>query len=129
MSSYSSSQTTGALQALEGYDFPDVSHLCDVGGGHRHLLCGFLARYPHLRGTVLERPEVIADRARLWADKLSLSRRCQLTRISTAIPWWTSSLMIFGSRCPRTVLPLIFTLIHQSAHSCLVPACAGLSLA
>jgi len=26
---------------------------------------------------VLERPEVIADRARLWADKLSLSRRCQ----------------------------------------------------
>ncbi|HKF93435.1 MAG TPA: methyltransferase, partial [Gammaproteobacteria bacterium] len=77
MSSYSSSQTTGALQALEGYDFPDVSHLCDVGGGHRHLLCGFLARYPHLRGTVLERPEVIADRARLWADKLSLSRRCQ----------------------------------------------------
>lgn len=77
MSSYSSSQTAWALQALEGYDFSSVSHLCDVGGGHGHLLCGFLARYPHMRGTVLERPEVIADPGRLWAAKLGLSNRCQ----------------------------------------------------
>jgi hypothetical protein len=77
MSSYSSSQNTWALQALEGYDFSNVIHFCDVGGGHGHLLYGFLAKYPHLRGTVLERPEVIADRARLWADKLGLSKHCQ----------------------------------------------------
>ncbi len=77
MSSYSSSQTTLALQALEGYDFSSVSHLCDVGGGHGHLICGFLARYPHLRGSVLERPEVVADQSRLWAGKLGLSDRCQ----------------------------------------------------
>jgi ubiquinone/menaquinone biosynthesis C-methylase UbiE len=77
MSSYSSSQNTWALQALERYDFSNVIHFCDVGGGHGHLLYGFLAKYPHLRGTVLERPEVIADRARLWADKLGLSKHCQ----------------------------------------------------
>jgi hypothetical protein len=76
MSSYSSSQTAMVLQALEGYDFSDISHLCDVGGGHGHLLCGFLGRYPHLRGSVLERPEVIADRSRLWAEKLGLGDRC-----------------------------------------------------
>lgn len=77
MSSYSSSQTTWALQALQEYDFSNVSHLCDVAGGHGHLLCGFLAKYPHLRGTVLERPEVIADPARLWATRLGLSERCE----------------------------------------------------
>jgi hypothetical protein len=77
MSSYSSSQTAAALDALERYDFTGVGHLCDVGGGRGHLLCGFLARYPHLRGTVLERPEVIADRANLWADALGVGDRCE----------------------------------------------------
>jgi len=77
MSGYSSTQTTWALEALGGYDFSNVAHLCDVGGGHGHLLCGFLTKYPHLRGTVVERAEVIADRSRLWADKLGLSERCQ----------------------------------------------------
>ena len=77
MSSYSSSQTAWALEALEGYDFSSISSLCDVGGGHGHLLCGFVKKYPHLRGIVLERPEVIANETRLWADKLGLSERCQ----------------------------------------------------
>src|SRR5262249_44952023 len=77
MSSYSSSQTTWALEALAEYDFSNVIHLCDVGGGHGHLLCGFLTKYPHLKGAVLERPEVIADPARLWGEKLGLSQRCQ----------------------------------------------------
>ena len=77
MSSYSNSQTAWALAALEKYDFSDIRHLCDVGGGHGHLLCGFLGKYPHLRGTVQERPEVIADRSRLWAEKLGLGARCE----------------------------------------------------
>jgi hypothetical protein len=76
MSSYSSSQTTWVLEALDGFDFASVAHICDVGGGHGHLICGFLTKYPHLRGTVLERPEVISDRTRLWADRLSLSAIC-----------------------------------------------------
>ena len=77
MSSYSSSQTAWALAAMEGYDFSGIAHLCDIGGGHGHLLCGFLGKYPHLKGTVLERPEVIADKSRLWANKLGLGERCR----------------------------------------------------
>ncbi|HEX4948469.1 MAG TPA: methyltransferase [Blastocatellia bacterium] len=75
MTSYSSTQTALALEALEGYDFSGISHLCDVGGGHGHLLAGFLAKYPHLRGSILDRPEVLADAARLWPNKLVLGDR------------------------------------------------------
>jgi hypothetical protein len=77
MSSYSSSQTNWVLEALEECDFSKVTHLCDAGGGQGHLLCGFLAKYPHLKGTVAERPEVIADHSRLWGPKLGLGDRCQ----------------------------------------------------
>jgi hypothetical protein len=77
MSSYSSSQTNWVLEALEECDFSNATHLCDAGGGQGHLLCGFLAKYPHLKGTVAERPEVIADRSRLWGNKLGLSDRCR----------------------------------------------------
>lgn len=77
MSSYSSSQTEWTLQALAQYDFSAVSEVCDVGGGQGHLLCGFLARYPHIKGTVLERAEVIADPSLLWANKLELADRCR----------------------------------------------------
>jgi hypothetical protein len=77
MSSYSSSQTAWALEALAANDFSTIAHLCDVGGGHGHLICGFLQKYTHLRGTVLDRPEVVADRSRLWGEKLGLNERCQ----------------------------------------------------
>jgi O-methyltransferase domain/Dimerisation domain len=75
MTSYSSTQTAWALQALDGYDFSGIAHLCDVGGGHGHLLSGFLAQYPHLRGSVLDRPEVLADSTRLWPNKLGFGDR------------------------------------------------------
>src|SRR5438034_9712816 len=61
MNSYSSNQTAWALEALADYDFSAFAHVCDVGGGHGHLLCSVLARYPHLRGTVLELPAVLAN--------------------------------------------------------------------
>jgi O-methyltransferase domain len=47
MSSYSAGQSALALEALADYDFGSVAHVCDVGGGHGHLLCSFLAKYPH----------------------------------------------------------------------------------
>jgi hypothetical protein len=76
MSSYSSTQAEWVLEALSGYDFSRVSHVCDVGGGHGYMLCRLLAQHPHLKGTVLEREAVIADTARLWAGKLGLGSRC-----------------------------------------------------
>lgn len=76
MTSMSTQDTDVILEALASYDFSAVSHVCDVGGGHGHLLCTLLASHPHLDGTVLERPSVIADEDRLWAWKLGVAERC-----------------------------------------------------
>ena len=76
MSSYSSIDNALVLEALEPYDFSGISHLCDVGGGHGHTLCSLLVKYPHLLGTVLERPSVIAQQEMLWADKMGVGDRC-----------------------------------------------------
>jgi len=76
MSSYSGMDNALVLEALEPYDFSGISHLCDVGGGHGLTLCSLLAKYPHLQGTVLERPSVIANKALLWADKMGVGDRC-----------------------------------------------------
>jgi hypothetical protein len=76
MSSYSSMDNALVLEALEPYDFSGLSHLCDVGGGHGSTLCSLLVKYPHLQGTVLELPSVIANPALLWADKMGVGDRC-----------------------------------------------------
>ena len=76
MSSYSSMDNTLVLEALDNYDFSGISHLCDVGGGHGSTLCSLLVKYPHLRGTVLELPSVIENKALLWANKMGVGDRC-----------------------------------------------------
>src|SRR6266581_8357774 len=40
------------------------------------MLCSFLAKHLHVRGTVLELPSVIENEALLWADKLNVDDRC-----------------------------------------------------
>ncbi|HWM27984.1 MAG TPA: methyltransferase [Woeseiaceae bacterium] len=77
MNSYSSMQTAWVLQALEHAHLHAVKRLCDVGGGHGHTLCSFLAKYPHLEGLVLELPSVIADETKLWAHHLDVADRCE----------------------------------------------------
>ena len=76
MSSYSGAQTAWVLEALDGYDLSGVHHLCDIGGGHGHMLCSLLAKYPHLRGTVYEIPNVIEQTSLLWADRVGVKDRC-----------------------------------------------------
>lgn len=76
MSSYSGADNAWVLEALESYDFSRISHLCDVGGGHGHTLCSLLAKYLHLKGTVLELPSVIENKELLWADKMGVEDRC-----------------------------------------------------
>lgn len=77
MSSYSAMQTAWALEVFEDVDLADASHICDVGGGRGHLIASLLASYPDLRGTVLERPPVIADGSRLWAGRMGVDDRCE----------------------------------------------------
>jgi O-methyltransferase/methyltransferase family protein len=77
MSSYSASQTRWVLEALDGYDFSKIQHICDVGGGHGHLICSLLLRHPHITGTVLEMKQVIQDKTLLWANKMGIAAdRC-----------------------------------------------------
>jgi hypothetical protein len=77
MSSYSVSQTRWVLEALDGYDFSKIQYLCDVGGGHGHLICSLLLRHPHLRGSVLEMEQVIQDKNLLWTNKMGIAAdRC-----------------------------------------------------
>jgi hypothetical protein len=77
MNSYSAIQTKWVLEALDGYDFSKIHHLCDIGGGHGHLMCNLLLKHPHLRGTVLDVEQVIRDKTMLWANKMGITTdRC-----------------------------------------------------
>lgn len=70
-------ETEQILATLEPYDFGRFETICDVGGGYGDLLCHILAANPHLEGTVLELPSVLADEDRLWAPKLGVEDRCR----------------------------------------------------
>jgi len=78
MVSQSNLQTRWTLEALREEDLAGVRHLCDVGGGHGHLLCRLLAERPGVqRGTVLERPGVIDGASPPWAARLGVAGRCE----------------------------------------------------
>jgi hypothetical protein len=77
MSSYSATHTKMVLEALKGYDFSKIKTLCDVGGGHGHLICNLLKNHPQIQGTVLELESTIKDKELLWAEKMGLSDRCR----------------------------------------------------
>jgi hypothetical protein len=77
MSSYSASQTRWVLEALDGYDFSEIQQVCDIGGGHGHMICSLLLIHPHLRAAVLDREQVIQDKNLLWANKMGITAdRC-----------------------------------------------------
>jgi 2,7-dihydroxy-5-methyl-1-naphthoate 7-O-methyltransferase len=49
-----------AEQLAETYDWSDVEHVVDVGGGTGGLLRALLAAHPHLRGSLFDLPDVVA---------------------------------------------------------------------
>jgi O-methyltransferase/methyltransferase family protein len=77
MSSYSATHTKLVLEALKGYDFSSVRSLCDIGGGHGHLICNILQEHPQLQGTVLELESTIKNKELLWAEKMGMADRCK----------------------------------------------------
>lgn len=76
MNSFSRTQASLVLEALQSYDFSKITHVCDVGG-QGFMLCQLLDKYPHFKGTVLARPDVISDRSRLWAQGMGIGNRCE----------------------------------------------------
>jgi hypothetical protein len=47
-------------ELAESHSFLDVGHVCDVGGGNGLFLLMLLRACPHLRGTLIDRPEALA---------------------------------------------------------------------
>lgn len=76
MSSYSATHTTMVLEALKDYDFSNIKSLCDIGGGHGHLMCNILREHPQLQGAVLELESTINNKELLWAEKMGVADRC-----------------------------------------------------
>lgn len=76
MNSYSRNQTTWVLEALDGYNFSNIHSVCDVGGGHGHLLSSLLVKYPHVKGSILELQSVAKDNESLWPTKMGVHERC-----------------------------------------------------
>lgn len=76
MSSYSAIHTRWVLEALKSYDFSKIQSLCDIGGGHGHLICNILREHPQLKGMVLELESTTKNKEILWAEKMGVADRC-----------------------------------------------------
>jgi len=70
------SRHTAPLVA-RGYDFSRSSRVCDVGGGTGTVLATVLAAHPHLRGVLLDLPEVVAA-APAVLDAAGVRERCEV---------------------------------------------------
>jgi predicted transcriptional regulator len=77
MSSYSAMHTAMVLEALEGYDFSNISHVCDIGGGQGHLLSHLQSKYSHLNGKILELVPVVNNKDSSWPNRMGLQDRCE----------------------------------------------------
>jgi hypothetical protein len=67
----------GARAVLSAYDFSDVRHIVDVGGGEGTLLCEILKANTHLQGTLFDCP-AIAESARNVVKAAGLAKRCAI---------------------------------------------------
>jgi len=76
MTGHSVFQSELVLEALANYNFSGVHTVCDVGGGHGHLLCALLTRLPYLKGIVFDLPEVFDGAGDLGAAEPELQNRC-----------------------------------------------------
>ncbi len=77
MSSYSAMHTAMVLEALNGYDFSNIFHICEIGGGQGHLLSHLQSKYNHLNGTILELEPVVNNQDSSWPNKMGLQNRCR----------------------------------------------------
>ncbi len=77
MSSYSAMHTAMVLEALNEYDFSNVSQICEIGGGQGHLLSHLQSKYNHLNGTILELESVVNNQDSSWPTKMGLQDRCK----------------------------------------------------
>lgn len=75
MTSFSNMESAMVADLLEGVDFSRFDQVCDVGGGHGHLLCSLIQETPSVEGAVLELPNVVEDEAKHWHEQMGLTDR------------------------------------------------------
>jgi SAM-dependent methyltransferase len=69
--------TRGRMTALVDYDWKDVRHVVDVGGGNGTALAAVLAANPHLTGAVFELESSLTA-ARTVVEEAHVADRCEL---------------------------------------------------
>ncbi|MER5646275.1 methyltransferase [Streptosporangium sp. NPDC002524] len=67
---------SGYAELAEGYDWPSLGRVADVGGGTGVLLAELLLRHEGLRGVLIDLPDT-ASRARRYLDGRGLADRCE----------------------------------------------------
>ena len=75
MTSLSRIESAWVAAVLDGVNLARFDHICDVGGGHGHLLCSLLEGADGTDGTVLELPTVVDDTQRHWDEPLGVDDR------------------------------------------------------
>ncbi|MGW5353110.1 methyltransferase [Streptomyces sp. NPDC004031] len=55
------SSMQSARDVVDSLDLTGIASVADIGGGQGHVLAGLLERYPQMRGTLLDLPEVVAN--------------------------------------------------------------------
>ena len=60
--------STGLDNLLAACDFSEAGHIVDLGGGRGAVLSAILRRDPHLRGTLVELPHVVAGAKPILAE-------------------------------------------------------------
>ena len=68
---------TVAQAIVASYDFSSVEWLLDVGGGQGQLLAAILRAHPHLRGTLFDRPNVVAAAPHVL-EAAGVAGRCEM---------------------------------------------------
>lgn len=77
MTSLSRIESAWVGDLLEGVELTEYDHVCDVGGGHGHLLCSLLQDADGTEGTVLELPTVVQDNTRHWHEPMDVADRVE----------------------------------------------------
>ncbi|MDA9497367.1 methyltransferase [Bradyrhizobium sp. CCBAU 11357] len=64
----------GAEAVIRAYDFSSFRHIVDVGGGQGLMLAAILLAHPHLRGTLLDQPDVVAGAKAILMERGVIER-------------------------------------------------------
>ena len=74
---FMASRSARLATAIAALDFSASRVVADIGGGHGTILASVLAAWPHLRGILADRPEVLGE-ARAWLATAGVGARAEV---------------------------------------------------